>query len=455
VYQSLLGVIQDCEERLHESRHVFSGSEDADLARQALDESFRDTDRQIELVVDLFTSCDRVDSARIPFEMIRCLRVATQQLTNAECGVVLHLSPEFNYEIRSVRQEFEQNDWLDFWLGDIRTDSEVVPRTVLIIVFPSYEVSSVPLHAVAAHELAHLLADQWASECRKISRRLLTEAKHEYQTQRQAWMADRLIKVPGLRMRDVENRLEQLLKRHEGIAHVWVLELLTDLIAVRLVGPAFFAALERITLGLGGGSDGHPPDDLRRQVIREYVADRMPEIYRDQTTWQRVLDHRDGSDTDNLFRRMARDVCRKAIPELHKLAERVPSIFSSAAAAATNEPTVPITTQSSPTPARELADLLALIRADLMELIPPSELLRSKTASDIATYFWLLFYSTWHFRLDKPNYDRFLERYQWSAEPMRGEAALGSLLLHSIQSLELSHRWETALALHEERQDAP
>lgn len=448
VFTALVAVLDAREAQLKEAQDLFAASEVGDIAAEALAQQFLDANRDIDDVVDLFTSCDRVDSARIPFEMVRSLRIAAEELIGEECAVVLHLSPDYNYEVRSVRWEFEQNGWLEQWPGDRTDGDKLIPRTVLIIVFPSYEVSSIPLHAVAAHELAHLLADKWGAELKAITKPLREQCKLDFREQREQWISDRLMKVPSLSSKDVYDRVARVLKRRERIAHEWVNELLIDMIAVRLVGPAFFAALERMTLGLGGDTDEHPPDNLRREVVRHYVRDHLPLAVRDPAdaaAWMKVLDHVESSGSSDVIHKMANKVCQDALPALAVMVSRVPSLFTDKADVWSGDRLrIPVKHDIAAMPVTRLIDVLAYMQEDLFALIPGSDVLNPKSRADVAAFFWLLFYAAWRFRLDERRYPEFLREYRWTSAPEKGEHALGSLLLHSIQSLELKQRWMDA-----------
>ena len=126
-----------------------------------------------EAIAELFNHVERVDSARIPFEILRSLSWVASSLFKEECHVIVRLHADYNYTIGSCRREFEDQDWQDAWeiavestrakrtahLSVVANPPESnegrLPYTVLVLGFPSYEANSILLHALAAHELAH------------------------------------------------------------------------------------------------------------------------------------------------------------------------------------------------------------------------------------------------------------------------------------------------------------
>lgn len=86
-----------------------------------------------------------------------------------------------------------------------------------------------------------------------------------------------------------------------------------------------------------------------------------------------------------------------------------------------------------------LTKQVAAIEDYLDNLAPPNGALDRSSLSPSS--FWILMYGTWHFRLTSKRFLEFCDRHGWNADPGKGELALGNLLLHALQSLELLYRW--------------
>src|SRR6266571_3831930 len=106
---------------------------------QDLSVAFETVQEQLAALIQLFNKCDRLDSARIPFEILDALGVTASDLLGEKCDVVVQLSPAYNYEIVSMRRLFEQEAWGRHWSA-ARGSNDAA--TVLLMVFPSYEISS-------------------------------------------------------------------------------------------------------------------------------------------------------------------------------------------------------------------------------------------------------------------------------------------------------------------------
>jgi hypothetical protein len=231
----------------------------------------------------------------------------------------------------------------------------------------------------------------------------------------------------------------------EEVAGGWADEIFADLVAARLVGPPFLVALDRITLGEVAAQEDdelstHPSDGLRFEVVARYLKEKLPHIY-DDRVWRDLLQKRSTSGQTELLPRFAREVCNRCVSRFAVILDQVRS---------------PLTDKIA------LAKRLRAIRQLLGDLAPPSAACMVTSKEDVADAFWLLFYAAWHFRLDNRSFAAFRKRYHWTPnerlyvkadrraraemeneEELKAEAAIGSLILHSLQSLELQLLWNT------------
>src|SRR5260221_7867204 len=80
--------------------------------------------------------------------------------------------------------------------------------------------------------------------------------------------------------------VEEVVEDAKQIAGLWSTELYADLVAVRLLGPAFLAAFERAVMG-GEPAPSHPPRELRLHLMDQYLQAHFPEVAFDPV-WQRL-----------------------------------------------------------------------------------------------------------------------------------------------------------------------
>ncbi len=427
VYDSLSALLKRNRELVDDAVSLFTPG------TTGFSEALKTAERMTAVLVDLFTNSDRADSPRIPFEILNSLSAAAEELTKQRCKVMVHLTPQYNYQIVSLRDVFATNGWLEYWKGDEPKDDFTTPQTVLVMVFPSYEVTSILLHAAAAHELGHVFVQQRQNEFVEIVTNATRVVRDNHFDQIEGWVSKQLIRNPGESKRDAFNRgLALFDELFEEIATGWAEEIFADLIAARLVGPPFLLALERITLGIDPAHEDeeelstHPPDSLRFALVAKYLREKLPHVC-DDTVWQDVLHRTFSSQQTNLFLRLAKDVCNRSFDGFAELISEVSTPLAD-----------PVTLRKT---------VLRLQRL-LGELSPTSTLINPDTKAELANSFWLLFYAFWHFRLHSKLFPAFRKRYGWSEDrdESKAESAIGSILLHSLQSLELRYLWHHEIA---------
>ena len=442
VYRSLSSLLDENRRMLDEACELFTRADTDSRIRFA--ETVRTAERMTALLVDVFTSSDRADSPRIPFEILNALSVAAEVLIGYRCRVMVHLTPQYNYEIMSLRHFFEKNGWLDHWAGDENIEGTTTPTTILVMVFPSYEVTTILLHAAAAHELGHVLAEQLSDGFESIVTNAITNTQNDHLDEIEGWVNKQVIRREGESHEDAFKRglklFEEILAE---VASGWSEEVFADLVAARLVGPPFLIALDRITLGEVASQDDdelstHPSDGLRFEIVSRYLKEKLPHVYEDRV-WSGLLQQRSSSVRTELLPRLAREVCNRCFASFALILDGVRSPLADKAI---------------------LSRKLSEIRRLLADLAPPSAACSVNSKEEVADAFWLLFYASWHFRLHGRAFSAFRKRYGWypkgedvaaadkktkaqmeKDEESKAEGAIGSLVLHSLQSLELRLLW--------------
>jgi hypothetical protein len=279
IYRALLRVLDSWGTHFDEARDLVPTDTDS-----MLDPVFKRVAIEVDKVFRVFGLADRVDSARIPFEILRSLAWAATELLDEQCKIVVRLDTAYNYSITSFRRMFEQLNWGKFWAETAENHSDSEPRksTVLVLGFPSPDASAILLHALAAHELGHEILDRYHSEIERIRVRLLNDAKGVYRDQLEEYILDNMRRGGGVSRDDAyEKARQQLEVRLDNACSKWISEIWSDLVAIRLVGPASLAAFDRVTLNEGSPSDSHPSGLLRRRVAERYVREKMPHIAED------------------------------------------------------------------------------------------------------------------------------------------------------------------------------
>ena len=198
------------------------------------------------------------------------------------------------------------------------------------------------------------------------------------------------------------------------------------LVGMRLLGPAYLAALERMLIAeRDSTSDSHPPHFIRRINCRKYLTvSYMPHIS-DDSIWHQLLisDQIKEKAFSEVDYEMARDTVDNALLDLIDLSKKLPSFLDEDAA--------------------KISAMVGDIEDHLFHLSPPSSIMADVNGNtQDAAGFWKILYSAWHFRLDERRFKDFIDRYGWDFD--RGEEVLSNLVVHSLKSLEIrSHfkRW--------------
>jgi hypothetical protein len=427
IYSSLGAVLDARAKRLDKAIHEYAKS---GQTRQ-LQATLGAVAAQLKEISGVFNLADRVDSARIPFEILRALSWVTYEYIGEDCHALVRLDGAYNYSIISCRRRFEELKWQTFWAEQAARVSSTPDRfTVLILGFPSPEAAVILLHALAAHEIAHEIRRFHGTSFEPFRNAAVETVKRESQEFLQEQIKDNLRIREGVARPDAYNEsARQVEAKLEKIADRWIDEVFADLVASRLVGPAFLAAYDRIAFQLDKASASHPPGFVRRDLVREYLQNRFPVVV-DDPVWSGILtrtpsgdDWRTAVDENDPLKPLyplGERICRLVLSDLSKIADLVPT----------------------PLAMDGLKELTDDMEEAIDNLAPPSVALNIESTVSQAMKVWLLMYAAWHFRLSFDRYDKFLDRYGWKEDSAKGEAVLGNLLAHSLQSLELRYRWE-------------
>lgn len=422
-----------------------------DGLRLSLGPAFMDAiDTDVEKIAEAFSVIDRVDSARIPFEILRPLAWAASALIGRKYRAIVRLHPGFDYRVVEASHAFTNlvGEWEREWkeaasqgAGKLAEEEDV-----LLLTIPSAYAGSVLLNALSAHEFGHVLLRAHDRDLDMFNQKLLpaklvplveaafndaSAAKNSLLEEEARRRMDRTGRRP------TDDRFTTLVQQVRDDAWVtacdWSIELYADLVAVRLLGPAFLAAFERAVMG-GNPSASHPPRVLRLDLMGVYLRGELPEVAADPTWEQPGLVDQNWSWREEPFYAFEEAFLRAVMPRIAAEAADVPSPLQST----TNLPQV----------VERIGDCIA-------HLTPPSAAF-DPTYED-ANAFWLTLYAAWRFRRSGGQFRAFAEVCRLESEPDdgslrrpnepkpplerhvidRAERVLGNLVLQGLRALEL------------------
>ena len=403
-----------------------------------------------EEISELFSSAERVDSARIPFEILRSLSWIASSLLNEECHAVVRLDSEYNYNIVSCSREFKSKEWDHEWskaVAETRSQQKQLanqdklferaherPYTVLLLGFPSYDASSTLLHALAAHEFGHEIFFRYEEQIAQILDRALARAihkDHHLHTEIEECAArNRTASGVGAGDEFAKN-VDQVKATLLEFLDDWIVEIFSDLFAANLLGPSFIAAFDKLELRPFRVDKKHPPGRFRRRIVEGYLKQYLPHIVRDPV-WEKLLDtDKEFGPSSNIPEHddplaplygIGEEICKLCLKDLSELIKP---------------------THSTPSPLADEETLKRIItetESHLLNLSPPSvPLALTGTDSDVS-YFWLLIYAVWHFRFNTTKFEEFVNDYA-GGDTFHAEEIIGSLLLTALESIEIRFLW--------------
>jgi len=423
VYSALLLVLDRSEKKVTQALSLYP--KNPTLGDRATVVTLETEDKVLQDVAAIFNLADRVDSARIPFEIIRALSWAAKSLLQARCHTIIRLDTVYTYSIWSCREKFEEKDFGRQWRLAVEEIGSSIEDPVPLLGFPSTAAGSTLLHAIAAHEFAHVLKNERKSDIsRKLDGLAISLTTNRCNSSADAldgYARDTTIRRPGVSEKEaLKLRRDQLEDSIKVAVRFWFSEVFCDLVAARLVGPAFLAALDRLTpTSADSPSLTHPPISVRRSLVSDYLQTEIPNLPLDDV-WQDVLRSVTAGDDIDLPWIICEEVITEGAPKISQIVNEV--IISSPFGWVT-----------------DLNAFLASVEESLEYLSPPSAGLKLAGNVEDANYFWLLMFAAWRFRLTPKKFEGFKQTYGWTER--KAEEALSNLLLHSLQSIELRSRW--------------
>lgn len=462
IYKALISVITEREEFFNDTLSLFGESDP-----QTVSEIFGSLVLDLQRITEIFTLADRVDSARIPFEILRSLSWVASSIINEDCKSVVRLDTVYTYSIISCRRKFSELGWEDHWDNAAvkykKTDVET-PFTVLILGFPSPEAGSILVHALAAHEFGHEVAFDNLTKIREIASNCLIDIQQKYQEDLQEIITDKAYLNPKIPVRDSVHNIHlyitgALLK----ITANWLQEIFSDLFAATLVGPAFLAAFERIQLQFDDSSPTHPPGYLRKKLVRDYLNQISPQIVEDPV-WEPLFDGLHGHVKKEQNLETNSDITiennpsyintivdssnyTKSLGDFEKGHDPFAGLYPFIEYACNENGSKLweiLSTMHSPlSDSKEVFKKVNEMERYISNLAPPSVALNIEGDKNDFENFWLLMYAGWHFRLNKEKFNLFNEKYGFEEKENRAEDVLGNLILHSLQAIELRYQWES------------
>jgi hypothetical protein len=398
----------------------------------------RTVGRDLELILKLLGYLERVDSPRIPFEVIKSLSWVASDLFREKSYIAVRLDSDYTYSIFSYQRELEINGWgeywrmaIDKWHIDHPNRPDDTPPTVWLLRLPSPDADSTLLHALAAHEFGHEFAYRFRANLEDITQQVASDLMKEHVVHMQDHIAE-LVTTKGKANGEYSTNdiASEVLDRFNKIIRNWMEEIFADLTAIRLVGPAFLAAFDRIVTGSAMASDYHPPTWLRRSISRGYLSTLLPAISSDPIWSSVISEHKElETSSDSLYQ--IAEQFRFLVARLDPLLNQIPCPLA----------------RLAPT---DLAGIVSTAEEYIENLAPPSVPLQSLSEFAGAERFWVLMYVGWHYRLS-PRFNMMEERCGLGREANRSEEVLGNLLVHAFQSIELGARWSQGRANGEQR----
>lgn len=429
ILMALILVLNDTLDRFTNYRRSFES-----IARRnpnygdALVLAFGSASKRIDIIADVFSLVDRVDSPRIPFEMLPSISWAAHDIMDRQFSVIVRLDAILNYSLASITRRFEEEGWQSFLstaMSEMDCQEALEDRDILFLGVPSVDAGSILVHGVIAHELGHELYRKCAGEVDE----LISAASQDVKQDRRVslldhinYLVDSRFDTPTAQSRGevLEQIRERFFAEIDQVAQNWSVEIFADLLAARLLGPAYLAAFDRVPPRKD--QESHPPTVLRRNLIRKYLELAYKDILGDRV-WRPLFDgpltRARFRERDGKAKEIAQEVCERVLPTFERFFVNIGSPLSISA--------------------EDLNAVVEAIEEHITWLSPPSVPLGEMPEWGDARALWLVLFAAWHFRLS-PKFDEFRKRYRWEV-PAVAEDKLGNLVLQSFKALQLRSAW--------------
>jgi hypothetical protein len=239
----LLAAIATHVEQLHDDVEELGGADY--LSKEELCLAIQGTSSPVLFLHQLLHYLDKIDSPRLPFELILGFEELTTELAGIRTHILLKPDRLYNYYTLVMSDYARKGSRVATKLA------EALPGLV-IVGFPSAEADSTLLHTLLFHEIGHVV----------YRRRMANEVQELIEATQTAFASP--------------DHVETLFR--------WTEEVCCDLIAFRLVGPSFWFAFQWYSVALlerASDSDSHPDLGTRSDLMTAYhsklCAD-LPEI---------------------------------------------------------------------------------------------------------------------------------------------------------------------------------
>jgi hypothetical protein len=384
--------------------------------------SIRTLAARIEVIHDGLTLVHAVDSSRLPFELVSILEQLANQILNAT-GVEVMLQPsyEYSYSILDLAQTFAGPDFKDTFL----------------ISFPSAETMSLAMHTIILHELGHPLFSRIEASIRPVLTKGLVDAQKilSADIEDEVRMRMAAIGIPTgapLFQPHVKESTNEVLQEAADLTRNWTGEIWCDLVATRLVGPAYICAFQSLMLpffSTSEASDTHPDNWLRLNIMRKFmdselsstpVLKQVSELFGIHQNIVGGIEPPNAADLETTFK-IAGHILRPD-DDNTVLAE----VFS-------------IVRQRIPSPISSPEFLEALKRGidRTVDLVPPDPFLHfsadyKASPVEIVAY---VFYCYWLFKLTR--YDEWKAKLEWDDD--RCDFVLNNMGIKALEAAQLKH----------------
>ncbi len=288
---------------------------------------------------------------------------------------------------------------------------------ILSLGIPSVYASSVLLNALAAHEIGHLLHSNRESAIDAIVTDAYEREWNRHKDDLIYYATDKALDSTSGSFVDPDTyaaKVQELRDATDYLARNWCREVYSDLLAVHLLGPAFIAALDRVSLGNEALDYEHPAMEFRRNLLTGHIRQHFSHLDFDGR-WSALGTTAAPSRVVNRIERFGESVCVSAAAALAESLRDIPSALTADSAT--------------------LETAISAMHDHIMHMSPPSVALEDMGLWLSETGFWTLIYAVWLFRVDDARFTQFKTYYNWDDDS--AEDHLGNLLLQSLKSLQL------------------
>ena len=215
-----------------------------------------------------------------PFEIVEPIKVFIQEFEQS-FALILRSYSKDNYELVAYEGLYESYvNTLSPYVPDEYRDYHEAPKWFVFLSFPRIHSRDVLRHVITiSHEILHL-----KDHVLGITSELLSEIQISPEDIHSLVEQIRTAPVPTERPSLPPLTIEDIYSRHEieretkemcsKILEKWLSEVVADLLATRLFGPAYFFSLANLSLSLGTmdqHSISHPSSRLRLRVMLEVL----------------------------------------------------------------------------------------------------------------------------------------------------------------------------------------